>query len=109
MVILLSLYAVTKLLSTMVHGNMHDLCVLEALKTVAHNTPVTPEEFITHIEHDVISGPVTSTATHPMRETTVPHQLLLLHSSTGLPSRPLNHIREETTEGIHAQVHRSTM
>jgi len=56
-----------------------------------------------------ISGPVTSTATHPMRQTTVTQQLLLLHSSTGLPSRPLNHIREETTEGKHAQARRSTM
>jgi len=56
----------------------------------------------------LISGPVTSTATHPMRETTVPHQLLLLHSSTGLPSRPLNHIREETTEGIHARARGTT-
>jgi len=41
----------------MVHGNMHDLCVLEALKTVAHNTPVAPEEFITHIEHDAYFWP----------------------------------------------------
>ena len=43
-----------------------------------------------------------------MRETTVPHQLLLLRNSTRLSSRPLNHIREETTEGIHAQAHGST-
>ena len=51
-VMLLSLYAVTKLLFTMVHDNMHDLCDLEALKNVAHNIPVIPEEFITHIKHD---------------------------------------------------------
>ena len=36
----------------MVHGNMHDLCDLEALKNVAHNTTVAPEEFITHIKRD---------------------------------------------------------
>ena len=55
--ILLSLYAVTKLLFTMVHGNMHDLCDLEALKNVAHNTPVAPEEFITHNKHDAYFWP----------------------------------------------------
>lgn len=51
-VMLLSLYAITKLLFTIVHDNMHDLCDLEALKNVAHNIPVIPEEFITHIKRD---------------------------------------------------------
>jgi hypothetical protein len=89
---------------------MHDLCDLEALKNVVHNTPVAPEEFITHTSNMMlISGPVTGTAAHPMRESTVPHQLLLLQSSTGLPSGSLKHIRKETTDGIHAQARRSTM
>jgi hypothetical protein len=41
----------------MVHGNMHDLRDLPALKNVAHNTPVALEEFITHIKHDAYFWP----------------------------------------------------
>jgi len=40
----------------MVHDNKHDLCDLEALNNVAHNTPVAPEEFIAHIKHDAYEG-----------------------------------------------------
>jgi hypothetical protein len=108
-VILLSLYAVTKLLFTKVRGNMHDLCDLEALKNVAHDTPVVAEEFITHIKHDAYFLPSNQHSYSPNERYYSPTSTSLLHSSTGLPSRPLNHIHEETTEGIHAQARGSTM
>jgi hypothetical protein len=97
-VMLLSLYTVTKLLFTMVHGNMPDLCDSKASKNVTRNTTVAPEQFITHVKHNAYfwhSNPA-RLSTH--WKTTVSNQLLLVYNSNGLPSRSLNLIPEETTD-----------